>query len=168
VRLPKLDRILSEESALQPVLAKTRELRALAGLVDGFLSADLARQVRVVNFREGAVVVEAANSAAAAKIRLLGPSLSRFLAERRWQVNSVSVRVQPNTPRIGAPQKAADLPAAALIALKNLHASMADSPARDALRTLLERRGLMGPDADPKSPLPRTGAGSPKARKPKP
>ena len=164
MRLPKLDRILSEERELQPVLAKTRELRALAGLVDGFLSADLARQVRVVNFREGEVVLEAANSATAAKLRLLGPSLSRFLAERRWQVNSVSVRVQPNTARIGAPQKGADLPAAALIALKNLHSEMADSPARDALRTLLVRRGAI--DAEP--PPRRTEAGSPAARKRKP
>jgi hypothetical protein len=164
VRLPKLDRILSEERELQPVLAKTRELRALAGLVDGFLSADLARQVRVINFREGELFLEAANSSVAAKLRLLGPSLSRFLAERRWQVNSVSVRVQPNTARIGAPQKAADLPAAALIALKNLHAGMADSPARDALRTLLARRGAI----DAGSPPRRTESGSPGARKRKP
>ena len=168
MRLPKLDRILSEDRDLQPVLAKARELRALAGLVDGFLSADLARQVRVVNFREGEVVVAAANSAVAAKLRLLGPSLSRFLTERRWQVNSVLVRVQPNTPQIGAAQKrvlpSSDLTPSALIALRNLHAEMADSPARDALGSLLARRGAI----DPEAPRPRTGSGSPKPRKPRP
>jgi hypothetical protein len=168
VRLPKLHRILSEERELQPMLAKTRDLRALAGLVDGFLSADLARQVRVVNFREGELVIEAANSAVAAKLRLLGPSLSRFLTERRWQVNSVYPRVQPNTPRIGAPRKlispSRELPGSALIALKNLHQGMADSPARDALRTLLERRGAIDAKATP----PRTAAGAPKGRKPRP
>jgi hypothetical protein len=114
------------------VLAKTRDLRALAGLVDSFLAADLARQVRVANYREGELVLSAANSAVAAKLRLLGPSLSRFLAERRWQVNSVSVRVQPNTPQIGAPREGAGLSPSSLIALRNLYTEMADSPARIA------------------------------------
>src|SRR5207247_63543 len=44
MHLPKLDRILSAESDLQPLLAKAREIRALAGLVERFLSADLANQ----------------------------------------------------------------------------------------------------------------------------
>jgi hypothetical protein len=39
VRPEKLDRILSAEGELQPVLTKARELRALSGLVNRFLSA---------------------------------------------------------------------------------------------------------------------------------
>ena len=96
MRLLKLDRILSAEGELQPLVAKARDLRTLAGLVQGFLPADLARQARVANYREGEIVVVAANAAAGAKLRLLAPTLSRFLSERRWQVNSVSIRVQPN------------------------------------------------------------------------
>jgi len=91
VRLPKLDRILSADSQLQPMLAKARDIHALAGLVDGFLSPDLARQVRVANFREGELVLLTAHSAAAAKLRLLAPSLRRFLAHQRVQVSSVVV-----------------------------------------------------------------------------
>ena len=41
----------------------------------------------------------AANSAAAAKLQLLAPALSRFFSNQRWQVNSVAVRVQPNASR---------------------------------------------------------------------
>jgi len=81
---------------LQPVLAKARDIRALAGLVTDFLPTDLASQARVANFRDGEVILVAANSAAAAKLRLLAPSLCRYFCERRWEVNSVSVRVQPN------------------------------------------------------------------------
>jgi len=95
VSLPKIDRILSADNELQPVLAKARQIRALGGLVDGFFPPDLAHQVRVANCREGELVLNAANPAAAAKIRLLAPSLVRYLAKQRWQVNSVSVRVQP-------------------------------------------------------------------------
>jgi len=75
VRPLKLDRILAAEAALQPVLAKAHELRALAGLLDGFLPPELARQARVVNYRDGELVLLAASPAAAAKLRLLAPSL---------------------------------------------------------------------------------------------
>jgi len=89
VRLSKLDRILSAERDLQPLVSKARDLGALSGLVQRFLSADLASQARVVNFREGEMVLAAAHSAAAAKLRLLAPSLCRFLSNQRWQVSSV-------------------------------------------------------------------------------
>ena len=49
----KLDRILAAEASLQPVLAKAHELRTLAGLLEGFLPADFARQTRVVDYRDG-------------------------------------------------------------------------------------------------------------------
>jgi hypothetical protein len=143
MRLQKLGRVLSADGDLQPVLAKARDLRALAGLIQGFFPADLARQVRVANYREGEVVLIAASAAAGAKLRLLAPTLSRFLSERRWQVNSVSIRVQPNSARqpVVAPQKTATLSTPTLDSLRALHERMAASPARDALRRLLQRRG---------------------------
>ena len=143
MRLPKIDRVLSANGELQPVLAKARDLRALGGLVDGFFPPDLARQVRVANFREGELVIAAANPAAAAKTRLLAPSLSRYLATQRWQVNSVSIRVQPNSARQAfvAPQKTATLSTPTLDSLRALHDRMAASPAREALGRLLRRRG---------------------------
>lgn len=143
MRLMKLDRILSAEGDLQPVLAKARDLRALAALVQGFFPGDLARQARVANYREGEVVLVAANAAAGAKLRLLAPALSRFLSERRWQVNSVSVRVQPNCSQTtsAASQKTATLSTPTLDSLRALHERMAASPAREALGRLLRRRG---------------------------
>jgi hypothetical protein len=143
VRLPKLGRILSAEGELQPLVAKTREIAALAGLVDGFLPQDLARQVRVANIREGELVLVAANSAAAAKLKLLAPSLSRFLVEQRWQVNSVSLRVQPNAPRkaSAAMQKSAYFSTPTLDSLQGLYDRMTDSPARQALGGILRRHG---------------------------
>lgn len=167
MRLPKLDRILSAEGELQPLLAKAREIRALAGLVDGFLSADLAQQARVVNFREGELVLVAVNSAAAAKLRLLAPSLCRFLLNQRLQVSSVSVRVQPNASQtpIAAAQKSAHFSTRTLDTLKDLYEGMSDSPAREALRALLERRGATPPPAAPRRR--KEAAPAPK-RKPQP
>ncbi len=142
MRFPKLDRILAAEATLQPVLAKAQELRALAGLLDGFLPPELARQARVVNYRDGEVVVAAATPAAASKLRLLAPSLANFFSKQRLQVNSVSIRVQPNASRGAdvAPQKSAYLSTPALESLRRLYKSMRASPARTALGALLEKR----------------------------
>jgi len=142
VRPSKLDRILAAEPALQPLLSKAHELRALAGWLDGFLPPDLARQARVVNLRDGEIVLVAASSAAAAKLRLLAPSLLNLLAKQRLQVNSVSIRVQPNASRqpLVASQKSANLSTPALASLRRLYNEMRNSPARDALGALLQKR----------------------------
>jgi hypothetical protein len=144
-------------------MAKTREIGALAGFVDGFLPPDLACQVRVANIREGELVLLAANSSAAAKLKLLAPSLSRFLVEQRCQVSSVSVRVQPNPPgnALAAPQKTAYLSTPTLDSLQALYDSMQNSPAREALGSLLRRHD---PRQAKESP-PRKGAAPPAGRK---
>jgi hypothetical protein len=142
VRSIKLGRILAAEASLQPVLAKAQDLRALAGLLDGFLPPELARQVRVVNYRDGEVVLGAASAAIAAKLRLLAPSLVIFFSKQRLQVNSVRLQVQPNASRIAdvAPQKTAYLSTPTLDSLRKLYNRMRPSPARDALERLLQKR----------------------------
>jgi hypothetical protein len=148
LRLTKLDRILSAQGDLQPLLAKTRDLRALTVLVHGFLSADLARETRVGNLKDGNLALIAANSATAAKLKLLGPALSQLLLERRFQVNSVSVRVQLNRPRIAAQktQKTVHLSTHALERLRALYGRLEPSPAREALAKMLRRHGALSED----------------------
>src|SRR5207248_11306525 len=144
-RLTTLGRLLSAPGDLQPLVATTRDLRALAGQLQAFLSTDLARQVRVANIRDGQLTLIAANSAAAAKLKLLGPALSQLLQKRRFQVNSVWVRVQPNRSS-AAPsgvQKVVHFSTSALGSLRALHARLAPSPARDALAKMLRRHGAL-------------------------
>jgi hypothetical protein len=162
VRSIKLDRILSGETSLQPVLAKARELRALAGLLDGFLPPELSRQVRVVNYRDGEVVLGASSAAIAAKLRLLAPSLVIFFSKQRLQVSSVRPVVQPNAsqPVDIAPQKSVYFSTPTLDTLRRLYQEMRDSPAREALRTILARRGVI-----PAGPPPQKEAGSPAGRR---
>ena len=159
----KLGRILSAEATLQPVLAKAHELRALAGLLDGYLPPELARQTRLVNYRDGEIALVAASSAAAAKLRLLAPSLVNFFLKQRLEVNSVSIRVQPSASRLSdaAPRKSAHLSTSALESLVRLHRAMQDSPARDALGKLLRRRGVNAGES-----RPQKATGSPARRKP--
>jgi hypothetical protein len=143
MRPQKLDRILSAEGELQPLLTKAHELRTLSGLVHCFLSVDVAAEARVLNFKDSQLLLAAPNSAAAAKLKLLAPALVRFLTERRWQVNSVSIRVQPSMARPRAPiREGVQFSTSALTTLRALHASMRPSPAREALGRLLRRRAI--------------------------
>ena len=168
MHLQKLDRIISAEGELQPVVAKARDLRTLAGLVDGFLSADLAREARVANYRDSELVLIAANSSAAAKLKLLAPALVRFLTGERWQVKLVSVRVQPSRSQAApARQKTVHLSTHALNSLRALHASLTPSPAREALAKLLRRYGAL--DASSRTaPEQKTAAKPPPQQKARP
>jgi hypothetical protein len=164
----KLDRILAAEPTLQPVLTKAHELRDLAGLLDRYLPPDLARQARVVNFRDGEIVLVAASSAAAAKLRLLAPSLTILFAKQRLQVNSVSIRVQPKGTREGAAaaRKTVHFSTLALERMGKLYKTMSASPARDALGVLLRRHGVAAEVSAPEPRLQRA-PGPPASRKPK-
>jgi hypothetical protein len=141
----KLDRILAAEGDLQPVLAKTRELRALGELVRNFLTTELREQTRVANFKEGKLALLAANSAVAAKLRLLAPALVRLLQERRMQVSLVSVRVQPNESlnKGRGAQKSVHFSTHAIERLRELYERLSPSPVRDALAKMLRRHGAL-------------------------
>lgn len=126
---------------MQPVVAKAREIHALAKLCKEFLPPDLAKHLRPANFQGGKLVMLAANSAAAAKLRLLSESLGDFLSKRGAKVNSVSVKVQPAAPEHvdSGHTGGRSLSPQAFVVLSELYDSLAESPARDALRQLLAR-----------------------------
>ena len=93
-----------------------------------------------MNLKDGRLVVLAATPAAAAKLKLLSESLGKYLSEQGAKVNSVSVRVQPGNPGVqevtfGA-QRA--LSPGAQKALRGLYERLPESPARRALKTLLD------------------------------
>ena len=138
----KINRFFSAGGDFQPVFEKMREIEALSKLLAGFLPPELASLVRVANFKEGKLVILAANGPAAAKIKLLSESLGAYITQQRSQVNSVSVRVQPSPDEVTwtAP-KHAQLTDVALQELEALYAQVPESPFRKALKTLLERHG---------------------------
>jgi len=134
--------VLASDAALQPVVAKAREIGALSKLCFDFLPSELARLVRAVNLRDRQLVLHAASPAAAAKLKLLSEALRKFLSEQRAEVNSVSVRVQPDAGPVAyvTPRRAAALSPAALGELRGLYERLPDSPARRALKTLLDHQ----------------------------
>ena len=150
---PRIDHLLATDTDLQPVVAKAREINALANLCKEFLPPELASQTRPANLQGGKLVVLAANSAAAAKLKLLSGSLSDFLMKRGAKVNSVSVKVQPGEAETAGPvaTRAVRVSAPTFAVLSELYESLGDSPARAALGRLLagETRAIPGFEAAP-------------------
>ena len=136
----KVGRLLDADPGLQPVVAKARELAALSRLCMDFLPAELARRIRAVNLKDGRLVLLAATPAAAAKLKLLSESLGKYLSEQRAKVNSVSVRVQPENSPVEevTPRRRKRLSDDAQKALHELYERLPESPARRALKTLLD------------------------------
>jgi len=139
----KVGSLLASDAGLQPVIAKAREINALSKLCFDFLPPGLARLVRAINFNDRPdrqLVLLAASPAAAAKLKMLSEALRLYFLQHGAQVNSVSVRVQPgsgNVPEVTvrSPRR---LSGSALQGLQDLYRKLPDSPARRALKTLLD------------------------------
>ena len=149
----KVGRLLALDAGLQPVIAKAREISALSKLCFDFLPPGLARLVRAINFRDQQLVLLATSPAAAAKLKLLSEALLTYLLEQRAQVNSVSVRVQPGggAENVTVARQPRRLPPSALEGLQALYLRLPDSPARAALKTLLDHHLVPGKPGGEKS-----------------
>jgi len=138
--------VLASDAGLQPVAEKARLINALSKLCFDFLPPGLARLVRAItcNSRPGdrQLVLLAASPAAAAKLKLLSEALLAYLLQHGAEVNSVSVRVQPGAgpANVTAARQPRRLSHAALDALQALHKQLPDSPARSALKALLDHQ----------------------------
>jgi hypothetical protein len=128
------------DAGLQPVVTKAREINALSKLCFDFLPPGLARLIRAVNLRDRQLILLAASPAAAAKLKLLAEPLRTYVLGQGAEVNSVSVRVQPGPGPAGgvSARQPARLSRGALDALQALYRRLPDSPARGALKTLLD------------------------------
>lgn len=142
----KVGSLLASDASLQPVAEKARLISALSKLCFDFLPPGLARLVRAINFKsrleDRQLVLLAASPAAAAKLKLLSEALLAYLLQHGAQVNSVFVRVQPGAApnNVTVSRQPRHLSRAALDGLQALHLRLPDSPARTALKTLLDHQ----------------------------
>lgn len=163
VQTPKIDRYLASDDILRPIVARARQIDALARLCAEFLPPGLVRHVRAANLRDGDLVLLASNPPAAAKLKIIAESLRKFLLQQGSKVSSVSVRVQPTSAHsVPPPQgKAAALSTKGIAELSVLYERLAvDSPARRALGRLLNHQGVRPPPAS----APRKAARAPARR----
>jgi len=168
--LPRIDKILAADSDMQPLVAKAREIGALAKHCNEFFPPELAQLLRPANLQGGKLVVLAANAAAAAKLKLLSEPLSEFLLKRGAKVNAVSVKVQPadlEKTRSSSPRSARISPATFAV-LSDLYETLGDSPARQALKRLLAGETEGKPTSGPSAARRRAPAARPARKQARP
>jgi hypothetical protein len=121
--------------------AHAQRLLRFQGLLEASLPATLRGHARVANLRQGKLVIHAANSAVAAKLRQLGPRFAEVFLNDGAKLTQIEVKVQARAP---APPKAKRQPIAKPgtkqeQALANLaHGLPEGSAMRDPLLRLLQ------------------------------
>lgn len=133
----KLSSYLKASPELAAVTQHAERLIALQHLFEAVAPPALARQCRVANFKQGKLVIHAANAFIAAKLRQMLPSLSDEFSNRGWQITAIHVAVQDHAdaPQQPAPPPASPGPAAR--AGLSRFARLADPRLRDAVEHLL-------------------------------
>ncbi len=117
-------------NALMPQAKRLLELRQV--LCDA-LPESLGKNTTVANYRQGRLVLYAANAAIAAKIRLLRPALIARYASLGLEVTVMDIEVQPASATETAPQKAAVLSQNARRALAELASQLPESELKSAI-----------------------------------
>jgi hypothetical protein len=116
-------------------------LIALRRVLAEALPEPLRRSCAIANYKQGKVIFLADNSAAAARLRLLAPSLLQLLGQRGLDVTGMKVDVQPDPRRSTQPveEKSLLLPSSACEALARAAASLPDGALKAAVDALARR-----------------------------
>ena len=130
---------LNAAPSLQALLQQAQKLLVLQKAWDEVAPKPLASASKVGAVRQQTLIVYANNGAVAGKLRQLVPSLLEKIQNRGVEVTAIRVDVQVETlPPIKKPK---DLTVShnALSSLEKLEHSLADSPLKNALHTLIQR-----------------------------
>jgi hypothetical protein len=154
----KISRYLKASPELAAVTQQAERLLALQQIFEATAPPGLARHCRVANFKQGVLIILAANALLAAKLRQLIPSLTNDFCNRGWQVTAIQVSVQdqPASAENG-PSALPELPAAARAELEAFARTAPDPRIRTAVLHLLDA-AASGPDklehgdGEPQSP----------------
>lgn len=130
---------LSAAPNLQEILQQAQKLLVLQKTWDEVAPKPLATASRVGAVRQQTLVVYANNGAVAGKLRQLVPSLLEKIQKRGVEVTAIRVDVQ--VAALPPCKKTKDLMVShnALSSLEKLEQSLADSPLKNALHTLIQR-----------------------------
>jgi hypothetical protein len=122
-------------------MPQARRLIELRGILAAALPESLARSCSIANYKQGKIVIFAANSAVAAKLKLLSPALSEELSKRAVEVTGLEVRVQPLDSEGQTVEKSAKMSVEGALRLAQLFEQLPDSE----LKTVLGRIAGRGP-----------------------
>lgn len=139
-----LGAFLAEADDIKPLMSHAKRLMELQRLLPISLPGSVAQGATVANYRQGKVVIQAANGAIAAKLKLLAPGLRDHLSKHGFEVTGIEIEVQPGKSSGGPSVKAARLSATASRELSRLASQLPDSE----LKSIIESFSSKGVDKD--------------------
>lgn len=142
----KIGTLLAASSELQALSAKARRLEKLQQLYITCAPGPLTQASRVKNFRAGTLYLLAGNTAVAAKLRQLAPSLLVKIQKQEPQITGIRVEVQvaepPRSPDESRSQPG--LPIDIVDDFRKLAERVRDPALKTALSRLVKRHSRSG------------------------
>ena len=135
-----LDAYLVHADGINSLLPQAKRLLELRQVLLDALPVPLADSATVANYRQGKIVIFAANSAIAAKLKLLGPALKNRFAALGLQVTALEIEVQPGQGTANRRQKAAVLTDTARQALTDLASQLTDSKLKSTISSMAAQK----------------------------
>ena len=138
----KLGEVLAQSGELSAFSRQARRLAELQQVLLEAVPTPLAKSTRVKSLRAGTLFLLADNSAVAAKLRQLAPTLLLHVRKREIEVTGIQVEVQvaAQQPGSSGTQSGRDLSLTAVNTLDGLAEALNESPLKTALTRLVRRR----------------------------
>jgi len=130
---------LNQADGIAPLMPQARRLIELREILAAVLPESLARHCSIANYKQGKVVIFAANGAIAAKLKLMLPTLSEQLSKRGIEVTGLEVCVQPLASDSQVVEKSAKMSVEAASGLARLCEQLADSELKITLAKFAAR-----------------------------
>jgi hypothetical protein len=118
---------LNQPDGIAPLMPQARRLIELREILAAVLPEPLARWCSIANYKQGKVVIFAANGATAAKLKLMLPTLSEQLSKRGIEVTGLEVCVQPLASEPQVVEKSAKISPETAAGLTRLSEQLPDS-----------------------------------------
>jgi len=131
-----LSAFLVQAEGINALMPQAKRLLALRQVLRDSLPEPLGKNSTVANYRQGRLVLYAANAAIAAKIKLLRPALVARYASMGLEVTAMDIEVQPAEVAETAPQKAAVLSENARRTLAELVSQLPESELKSAIAAI--------------------------------
>lgn len=130
---------LNQPDGIAPLMPQARRLIELREMLAAILPESLARCCSIANYKQGKVVIFAANGAIAAKLKLMLPTLSEQLSKRAKEVTGLEVCVQPLASDPQVVEKSAKISREAALEVAKVCEQLPDSELKIALGRFASR-----------------------------
>ena len=130
---------LNQPDGIAPLMPQARRLIELREMLAAILPESLARCCSIANYKQGKVVIFAANGAIAAKLKLMLPTLSEQLSKRANEVTGLEVCVHPLASDPQVVEKSAKISRAAALEMAKVCEQLPDSELKITLGRFASR-----------------------------